>query len=277
MTQIASEPFSIEVQSAPPQLTGLDFPSNGDAPSSAFVAFQFAHPHLDGLPIWGPGGVGATYIWKVFPRQQTGYYVTFWWSNGGTFTWAGVPDTYYGCHPYPKTGSASGTAHNWEIATDNGGDEQITRAGVPLTVVKGRWYTQALRVTRNGNGTKTLVFYIDLPSVANSNVIEKMVSSSYGQTNPPNPMLTVGDSPWYADYQHERLSGIVRGFKIFNRVLSEADTLSEAASDGLATAAGLANIWWKKINPTPTDLLCEAGTGRNPSWAQATKAALWTG
>jgi len=90
-------------------------------------------------------------------------------------------------------------------------------------------------------------------------------------------MLTVGDSPWYAFYQHERLSGVVRGFKFFNKVLSEADTLSEAASDILVTSAGLANIWWKKINPTPDDLLCEAGTGRNPVWAEATKAALWIG
>jgi hypothetical protein len=279
MTRIASSPFQIQVQGAAASLTGLDFPSNGGSPANAFVAFQFANPHLNGLPIWGPGGAGATYIWKIFPRQQTGYYVTFWWSNAdGSFWWDnGQPNTYYGCHPYPKSGDASGTDHNWEIATDYGGDEVITRAGSPKTVVKGRWYTQALRVTRNGNGTKTLVFYIDLPSVANADVIEWTLPAGYGETNPPQPKLTIGDSPWYAGLQHERLSGIVRGFKFFNRVLSQADTLSEAASDNLVTSAGQANIWWKKINPTPTDLLCEAGTGRNPAWAQTTKAALWTG
>ena len=280
MARVASTPFSIEVQTGPSQLTGLDFPSNGDSPSNAFVACQFDNPHLDGLPIWGPGGAGTTYIWKIFPRQQTGYYVTFWWSNGGSFGWDTQgygANTYYGCHPYPKTGSASGTGHNWEIATDYGGDGQITRAGVPLTVVKGRWYTQALRVIRNPNGTKLLIFYIDLPSVADSNVIEYPLVAAYGEINPPTPKITIGDSPWYADFQHERLSGIVRGFKFFNRLLSEADMLAEAASDNLVTAAGQANIWWKKINPTPSDLLCEAGTGRNPQWAQATRASLWTG
>jgi hypothetical protein len=272
MARVASSPFSVQVQAAPSQITGLDFPSNGDPPSGAFVACQFHNPHLDGLPIWGPGGAGATYIWKVFPRQQTGYYVTFWWASGGDFT----GDTYYGCHPYPKTGNSSGTAHNWEIATDYGGDKQDTRAGGPLTVVKGRWYTQALRVTRNPNGTKTLIFYIDLPSLANSNIIEFTNVAAYGEQNPPQPKITIGDSPWYASYQHERLSGIVRGFKFFNRVLTQADTLAEAASDDLVTAAGQANIWWKKINPTPDDLLCEAGTGRAPVWAQSTRATLWT-
>ncbi|MGH7682200.1 MAG: hypothetical protein ACRENN_09475 [Candidatus Eiseniibacteriota bacterium] len=277
MTRVASPPFSIQVQGAPPQITGLDFLSNGASPASAFIAFQFLNPHLNGLPIWGPGGAGTTFVWKVFPRQQTGYYVTFWWSNNGDFTWDAGPNSYYGCHPYPKTGNASGTDHNWEIATDYGGDKQITRAGSEKTVVKGRWYSQALRVTRNANGTKTLVFYIDLPSVANADVIQWTLPAGYGERNPPSPAVTIGDSPWYADYQHERLSGIVRGFKIFNKVLSEADALSEAAADDLATADGQANIWWKKINPTPTDLLCEAGTGRNPVWAQSTKAALWTG
>jgi hypothetical protein len=277
MTRVASNPFSIQVQSTG-LITGLDFPSNGDSPSNAFVAFQFANPQLNGLPIWGPGGVGATYMWKLRPRQQTGYYVTFWWSNGGSFLWdGGSPNSYYGAHPYPTSGSASGTSHNWEIATDYGGDYQVTRAGSPKAVVKGQWYTQALRVTRNSNGTKTLVFYINLPSTADADVIEVTVASGYGETNPPSPMLTIGDSPWYAGFQHERLSGVVRGFKIFNRVLSESDMLLEAASDALVTSAGRANIWWKKINPTPTDLLCEAGTGRNPVWAETTRATLWTG
>src|SRR5262249_10130358 len=120
-------------------------------------------------------------------------------------------------------------------------------------------------------------FYIDLPSVADADVIEYLDPASFGETNPPNPAFTIGDSPWYADFQHERLSGIVRGFKIFNKVLSETDMLAEAASDNLVTPAGQANIWWKKINPTPDNLVCEAGTGHTLVWAQSTKAGLWTG
>jgi hypothetical protein len=249
--------------------TGLVFPSNGDAPSGAFVAFQFLNPHLDGLPVWGPGGTGATYIWKIRPRQQTGYYSTFWWSNNGTFL-----NPYYGAHPYPRQPDL--TAHDWELAQNNT-DQIITLAGAPQQVVNDVWYTQALRVRRNADGTKSLRFWIRLPSVADSDIIEVTLPAGYGETNPPSPALTFGDSPWYADFGHERLSGILRGIKIFNRYLSHADLLAEAGSDDLATAAGRGSVWWKKINPTPDDLLCEAGTGRNPAWAQATKAGLWVG
>jgi hypothetical protein len=276
MTRIASNPFSIQVQGTLPQVTGLDFPSNGDSPSSAFVAFQFLNPHLDGLPIWGPGGAGATLIWRLWPRQHTGYYTTFFWANNGPFGWnGGNSNTYYGCHPYPYATGPNGTVHYWEIASSTGGDETISRAGTQKEVIKGIWYTQALRVVRNGDGTKNLIFYTSLPSVANPDVIEYPQWASYGESNPPNPALTFGDAPW--SQGNERMSGILRGIKIFNRLLSEADMLAEAASDNLVTAAGQANIWWKKINPTPNDLLCEAGTGRNPQWAQATRASLWTG
>ena len=74
---------------------------------------------------------------------------------------------------------------------------------------------------------------------------------AYGEINPPSPALTFGDSPWYASFQHERLSGVLRGIKIFNKVLSESDMLAEAAADTLVTNEGQANIWYMNINPTP--------------------------
>lgn len=259
-------------------MTGLNFPSNGDSPSSAFVAFQFLNPQNNGLPIWGANNGGTTYIWKVKPRQQTGYYVNFWWSNNGNFNWNnGAPNSYYGAHPYPQSRNSSGTTHWWEIATDDGGDFFATRAGSAKTVVKDVWYSQALRVTFNGDGSKTLTFYTALPSVASGDVIQWTVGSGYGSKNPPSPALTFGDSPWYADYQHERLSGILRGIKIFNKGLSESDTLAEAASDSLATSAGTSNIWYVNINPTPSDISDKSGKGNNPSWADPNnKATLWS-
>lgn len=259
--------------------TGLLFPRNGDSPGGAFVAIQFRNPHQNGLPIWGPSGQGATYIWRVRPTQQTGYYVTLWWSNSGSFLWdGGSPNSFYGAHPYPATGNSSGTSHYWEIATGSGSDITDTRAGTKKTVVKDAWYTQALRVMRNANGTKTMVFYTALPSVAESDVIEVTVPGSYGELNPPAPALTFGDSPWYAEFQHERLSGVLRGVKIFNRVLSEADMLAEAAADGLVTPLGIANVWYMNINPTPGDISDKSGAGHHPSWADPNNpAALWTG
>lgn len=262
------------------QSTGLDFPSNGGSPINAFIAFQFLDPQDHGLPFWGPGGGGTTFIWKYKPRPQAGYYVTFWWSNDGSFLWdGGSPNTYYGAHPYPRGGGGSTTSHDWEIATDRGGDYTNTRTGAKKPVVKDIWYTQALRVTRNSNGGKTLVFYTEIPSVADADVVEVTVQADYGEKNPPAPAITFGDSPWFADfYGNERLSGILRHIKIFNRALSQGDLLAEAASENLATSEGAANIWYMNINPTPDDIADHSGKGHHFAWANPNhKAGLWTG
>lgn len=275
-TQAAADTSHANDGSVAGSISGLNFPSNGQSPSDAFVAFQFLNPQNKGLPIWGAGNAGATYIWKILPRQQTGYYVTFWWSNNGEFWWdAGSPNTYYGAHPYPQSRDLNGTTHWWEIATDRGGDYFLTRKGTEKTVVKDRWYTQALRVQVNSDGTKTLLFYIDLPSTAAGNVISVPLPESFGAINPPAPALTFGDSPWSKG--HERLSGVLRGIKIFNHVLSRDDMLAEAASDALVTNAGKANVWYMNINPRPNDITDKSGKGHHPAWADpAHKATLWT-
>lgn len=263
-------------------ITGLDFPSNvsGSDQAAPFVAMQYLNPHNNGLPIWGTGSgaarTGATYIWKYKPRQQTGYYVTMWWSNNGSFLWdGGGSDTYYGAHPYPQSSNNTGTTHWWELAgTDSGADYTSTLAATTKTVVQDVWYTQALRVIVNGDGTKTVRFYIDLPSTANGDIIQNIATSTWGETDPPDPAITFGDSPWYGSFQHERLSGVLRGLKIFSRGLSEAEMLTEAASDTISAA----NIWYANPNPTPDDITDKSGQGHNFSWADgANKATLWTG
>ena len=288
MTRVSSNPFTIQVQAAPPgQITGLTFPSNGQSPS-AYVAFQFLDVHLNGLPIWGPNGQGTTFIWKVKYRQQTGYYTCFFWGNNGTFYWypggsGGGVNSYYGCHPYPTSGDGTGSNHNFEISCGRGVDWVTTRAGGTHPPLKDNatWYTQALRTIRNADGTKKHIFYVKLPSTANADVIEYTVPADQGEVNPPSPSVTFGDAPWntgnLSGRTLERLSGTLRHIKIFNRALSEADTLAEAANDALVTSQGQANVWWMKINPKPDDLLCDAGTGRNPIWGSSTKATLWTG
>ena len=59
-------------------MTGLDFP--GSAATSGTVRFRFTNP----LAIYP-----ATYMWRVKPRQQNGYYTTFFWGNDGEFAWGG--------------------------------------------------------------------------------------------------------------------------------------------------------------------------------------------
>ena len=258
---------------------GLLFPSNvsGSDQSAPYVALKFANPHSNGLPIWGPSGAGVTYIWEYTPAQQTGYYVTFWWSNDGSFLWdSGSSNTYVGAHPYPQSGDNTGTTHWWEIAGMASGADNINAlSGSPKTVVYDVKYTQALRITVNGDGTKTARFYTSLPSVANADVISADAASTWGESNPPSPCLTFGDSPWYASFQHERMSGDIAWMKIFAADLGETDMLTEAA-DGSAikTAAGASAVWYHKRGfQTVDDLTCDAGTGRAFSWADASNKA----
>lgn len=264
----------------------LRFPSNvsGSDQAAPYVALKFANPHSNGLPIWGPGSgasrLGVTYMWRIKTRQQTGYYVTFWWSNDGSVLWdGGSPNTYYGAHPYPQSGTNAGTTHYWEIAGCPTGDTVNTLSGSPKTVVYDTWYTQALRITVNGDGTKTARFYTALSSVANGDVIESTAAAGWGESNPPSPALTFGDSPWYASFQHERMSADLAWMKIFAADLGETDMLTEA-TDGSAikTSAGASAVWYHKRGfKTVDDLTCDAGTGRAFSWADASnKATLAT-
>ena len=45
------------------------------------MRFKFTNPHLTGLPIYGPGNAGVTYVWRAYPRRQAGYYTAFFWGN----------------------------------------------------------------------------------------------------------------------------------------------------------------------------------------------------
>ncbi len=260
--------------------SALDFPSNvtGSDQSSPMVALSFDDPHLHGLPFAGPSNAGVTYMWRVAQRAQTGYYVTLWWAQGdGGFT---SDAQYVGGRPYPKVGNNTGTTHRWEIAAPAGGDYFDTRAGLGTSkdVVYGVWRTQALRVVRNANASKTYTFYSALPSVAADDVLEwtSGTGGDVAETPPPSPKLTIGDSPWYASYQHERLSGLFGELIISAAAKSESEILAQAADMKHLTSAFAAGVWFFKPGwRTVDDLTCEAGTGHAFHWADAAhKAAL---
>ncbi|MBL9027012.1 MAG: hypothetical protein JNL21_32750 [Myxococcales bacterium] len=262
----------------PGERFALDFPSNvtGGDQSAPLVALQYDDPHLDGLPFAGPGGAGVTYLWRVNQRAQTGYYVTLWWSQGdGGFT---PSAQYVGGHPYPKVANNTGTTHRWEIAAPAGGDYFDTRAGSGTSkdVVYDVWRTQALRVVRNGNGSKTYTFYSDLPSLAPIDVLEwtSGTGGDIAEEVPPSPKITIGDSPWYPSYQHERLSGLFGELIIEAAARTEAEIVEQAANPKALTAAFTANVWyfkpgWRSLD----DLTCEAGTGRSLHWADPSNTA----
>jgi hypothetical protein len=262
----------------PSKRFALDFPSNvtGADKAAPLVALQYDDPHLHGLPFAGPGNAGVTYMWRVNLRAQTGYYVTLWWSQGnGGFT---PSAQYVGGHPYPKVGNNTGTTHRWEIAAPSGGDYFDTRAGAATSkdVVYGIWRTQALRVVRNGNASKTYTFYSDLPSIAAADVLEwtSGTGGDVAETVPPSPKLTIGDSPWYADYQHERLSGLFGELIVEAAARSEAEIRVQAQDLQHLTPAFAANVWYFKPGwRTVDDVQCEAGTGRSLYWADAAHKA----
>jgi hypothetical protein len=241
--------------------TGLDF--KGSASTTGTVRFKFTNP----LAIYP-----ATYIWRVYPRQQSSYYTTFFWGNddgSGTldaFQWDnGNSNTFYGAHPYPNFPDPN--THHWEIATDHGGDFVSSQL-----VVYDRWYTQALVAWSDGDGKKHTVFYWDLPDT--SKTVEHMTDPSYGNTNPPFPALTWGDAPW--NPSNEIMNGVIRGIQIYAVDLSIGNVLSEVATP-LSTSSGASNIWYLNLNPTPTDISDKSGTGHNPAWVGSGRALLWNG
>jgi hypothetical protein len=281
---ILRSPSAVVAQSA------LDFPSNGDSPSGQLVGFKFSSPHLDGLPLFGVDGDGITWIREYTPYPQAGYYVVHWYAAASTDFLTDTYPNYYGLHPYPLDQPRSTeTTHYWELAgvgfeEEEGdgshiGDNLLTRAGTRLEVVKDVKYLQALRMTRNtGTQITTAVGYLNLPSTANSNVIEVVSDNTYGDSNPNPPEVFFGDSRWAAGV--ERLSGKLGRIKIFNKPLTEADMLLEAADmSQIVTVAGAASIWWGKSNWLASDLSgstipSDFGVSRNMDWVNSNRPTL---
>lgn len=267
----------------PPVSTGathsLLFPSNisGSDTSAPFVALQFLNPQSNGLPIWGPSDQGVSAVYEIQYVQQTGYYNPMCWSNNGSFLWdSGSSNSYWIFCPYPTNQSNTGTSHWYEIAgMDRGADKLTNINGGNISVVKGVKKIHGFRIQHNnpgGSGTKTATFYPSLPLVTNDDVIQTTSpDSTFGNTNPPSPALTLGDSPWYSFFQHERASCHMGRIKIFSKLLSQADLVSESGDfTRLVTSEGSANIWWGKKDWTSVDALtCDYGTGRAPAWADS--------
>lgn len=241
----------------------LSFPSNSSATNTGdpYAVLEFVNPQSDGLPIWGAGGAGITVVRKLKTKStlQPGYNTFMWWSRAdGSFSGS---SGYWGAHPYPARGyDVTNTAgyfiHEIAIAgrdiveTDtewaSGNNASAPTLDTGYAVAANTTYVQGLRITRNGASSKTLVYYFNLPNVGATDLISwTETTASYGESDPPSPKLTIGDSPWYATYQHERADCILDGIKIFNAVLTQQEMLDEAANfSRIVTSAGRAAIWW---------------------------------
>lgn len=253
--------------------TGLDFPGSAAVPNGSTVRFKFTDPHTNGLPIYGPEGRGLTYIWRAYPKSQLGYYTAFFWANDdgvgklSTFTWHnGGADTFYGAHPYPRgKGNTNPGPHDWEISV-----KAIDK--VNGVVEFGRWHTQALRVWKSPDGKKHHEYYWDLPHTDSAHRVIYTAPAWYGELNPPVPALTWGDAPWVPG--GEVWFGVLRGFQIYNNLLTLEDIQNEIKSP-LSTPNGSASIWYMNLNPTPKDISDKSGRENNPAWVGPLRPKLW--
>ncbi len=241
---------------------GLDFP--GSTMVRKTMRFRFMEP----LSIYP-----ATYIWRVYPRRQSGYYTAFFWGNDDgkddlrTFRWTKnkTADSFYGAHPYPQP-RPGGTRHRWEISVDG---EDILGAWVEYD----RWFTQALRVWSNPLLGKCHEFYWNLPFSDANHCVSYTAPRGYGDTSPPVPTLTWGDAPWAPG--KEVWSGMLSGIQVYEMCLSVSEILSEAVAVR-STPAGASSIWYENLNPKPSDIADKSGRGHHPEWVGRERPRLWT-
>lgn len=241
-------------------ISGLDFPGSGGVRRT--MRFRFEQP----LPAYP-----ATYIWRAYPRRQVGYYTAFFWGNDDgkgtldTFLWAPGrdADSYYGAHPYPVP-PPRGIDHRWEIAID-----RADILGAP--VLYDRWYTQAMRVWGDRRG-KHHEFYWELPFTDPWHSIQYSLCPSWGEAQPPRPMLTWGDAPWAPG--NEVWYGVLGDIQIYSARLERAELLREAERPG-STGIGAASLWYLNRELTPNDIGDRSGRGNHPVWVGDERPRLW--
>lgn len=245
----------------------LRFPSNvsGSDTAAPYAVIRFDSPHSNGLPAWGPANAGVTVIRKIKGYQQTGYYARLWYTRNDT-TFDGQC---WGAHPYPFSQDNTGTTHKDEIAADSGDYFDYQGSSSPgngHTVVQEVVYTQAMRCTYNSSSDHVMRDYHSLPAVTTSDYVERTITASgFMDTMSNGSQFVIGDSPWFAGFQHERASMDLYAIKIIGAAMTESDILLESADmNTLVTATAQTSIWWgKKSFATVDSLTCDFGTGRS--------------
>ncbi len=226
-------------------VTGLDFPGN-DAVSTT-MRFVFTSPFA---------AYPATYVWRVYPREQIGYYTSFFHANNSSNFNNQLQ--YYGFHPYPEPPPPRSGVQKWEISVDGGSD--ITGNAV----VFDRWYLQVAVVSQNGSTTRH-TYYWDWPDTTHKIV---WVGSVYAAA--PNPAIMVGDNPWNPG--EEVYDGVMRGFQFYDVALTPSQIAQELAAPG-----SIRTPWYLNMNPTPTDITDKSGNNHHPAWVGNERPKLWTG
>ncbi|HKJ74721.1 MAG TPA: hypothetical protein VKA19_11445 [Alphaproteobacteria bacterium] len=246
----------------PAAITGLDFP--GNYPNGPFDGIRFRFTGAALLPRYP-----ATYIWRCWPRSgHEGYWTAFFWGgDDDSGSLSALQDPYYGFHPYPPGGATGTGPFKWEISV-NHNDYQSSG-----DVVEGAWYQQVARVyedTSGGTpGPKVHEYYWNWPNQS-TDVVTRTEASTYGNSAPANPALTFGDAPWNPG--NEIWDGYLRGFQIYDALLTPAEITSE-----ISTPGSVRTPWYLNLNPTPSDISDKSGNGHDPAWVNTNRPALWEG
>lgn len=255
--------------------TGLDFPGNNGVTTT--MRFGFVNPQNDGLDVNGPLGDGLTYIWRALYRAQTaspGYVTTFFYSDDDSWFEGGGDGRGYAMTGYPVNAdfdSDFGATLNRHIHSLADGTDfpanQSNAADYEITY--GQWYTQVARIVHTSSSVITYEYY---PDYENDDTLLLTKTYTGGARNgaPDDPVLMWGDAPHNPG--DEVMSGILRGFQIYDTLLSLSDIDSE-----LSTPGSVQTPWYLKMNPTPTDIADESGNAHNPSWVGSERPTLWEG
>ena len=251
---------------------GLQWPGNGDVRRMLYWDNPF--------PIYD-----ATYVFRVLPYAKISesnpkYWTTFFWGNTKddddiwspgfpVFEWNnGMPDSYYGAHPYPTPSNTSST-QKWEVSVES-------QDFLGPTPDWGRWHTQVFRAWRESSSVVHHEFYYDWPDT--SKVVTRTVNdSSWGKTVPPIPRITMGQSAWLSYAGNEEFKGVIRGLQFYSGLLTLAEAASEVTTP-MSTPHGQQLIWYLNLNPRPSDTTDKKGVGtpHNPNW-RGTTALEWSG
>jgi len=237
-------------------ITGLDFPGNVNWPNVSPSMMFVWNAALSGTAPFP--AYPATYIWRVYPRQQDGFWTFLFHANYQPPVFdQEFKNEYYGMHPFKDPPITPNTM--WEISS-YGGDTYVN------PVVFNRWYTQVAVVNESG-GMELHTYYWNWP-----NTTTDIVTTDPNPSKPPasNPAIIVGDAPWNPG--HEVPNAIIRGFQYYDVKL----TLSEIAQE-IAAPGSVRQPWYLNLNPTPTDISDKSGNGHHPSWVGPLRPTLWTG
>lgn len=266
-------------------LTGLDW--NGDPAGRRAIIFT----NLTGKP-----HAPATYIWRVFQRNQIGatarYYTNFFDGNNGAFAWGpGYGESFYGAHPYPEgvgnPGLRDGTGDGkFEISAD-ANDYTQRDDGTSPHLTYNQWYRQAFRVYDTGANNFEMKYWVNLPSTSTLNTITHV--STGARVTPPSRCIIWGQAPdngsgqsWGGYPRWEEQNGIIRCVQMFATDLSEAHIVSLSAFDydseviSYCNANGLALPWYLNMNLTLSDILDKSGNGNHPSWVGTERPTQYT-